>query len=127
MEEIKDIQKKYCSRALIFAIIIALIAIVIDQKAVGKGFILGTFFSIINFIIMGQLIPLKLARSRSKASAIALISIFLRFAVLAIPLIVSLNVDSFSFFGVVVGLFSVQLTIVFHHVILNRLPSKRKV
>ena len=126
MEEIKEIQKKYCSQALIFAIIIAFILILADLKAMGKGFLLGTLFSILNFIIMGQLLPLKLAKSGSKASVFAFLSIFIRFAILAIPLIISLKIDTFNFFGVVIGLFTVQLTMLFHYTILNRLPLKRK-
>ena len=126
MEEIKEIQKKYCSQALIVAIAVALIFIVLGEKPTGKGFLIGTLFSIINFVIMGQLIPLKLAKSRSKASLLALISIFLRFAILAVPLIISLKIEAVGFIGVVMGLFMVQLTMLFNHLILNRLSFKRK-
>ena len=126
MEEIKEIQKKYCSQALIFAIIVAFLLILADLKAIGKGYLLGTLFSILNFIIMGQLLPLKLSKSGSKASVFAFLSIFVRFAILTIPLIISLKIDTFNFFGVVAGLFTVQLTMLFHYTILNRLPLKRK-
>jgi len=126
MEEIKEIQKKYCSQALIFAIAVALILIILGEKPAGKGFLIGTLFSIVNFIIMGQLIPMKLAKSRSKASILALISIFLRFAILAVPLIISLKIESVGFIGVVIGLFMVQLTILFNHLVLNRLSFTRK-
>lgn len=126
MEEIKSIQKKYCSQAMICAIVIALISILLGEKSFGKGFIVGTFFSILNFIIMGQLMPMKIAQSQSKASMLALFSIFLRFAILAVPLIVSLKISSVDFIGVVIGLFMVQLTAIFNHLILNRLPSHRK-
>jgi hypothetical protein len=44
-----------------------------------------------------------------------------------VPLVVSLKTDSIHFFGVVVGLFMVQLTMLFDHLILNRLQFKRKV
>ena len=129
VEDYKDIQKKYCSRALIVTIIGAVILIVIGEKAIGKGLVLGTLFSILNFLIMGQMIPLRLANSQSKtrANAFSFISIFLRFPILAIPLILSLKLDSFDFIGVVIGLFMVQITILFHHLILNRLPDRGKV
>ena len=89
---------------------------------------LGSLFSIINFIMMGQLIPLTLAqsKSKSKASAIAFASIFLRFAILSIPLIISIKVDAVHFAGVVIGLFMVQLIILFDQLILDRLLSIRK-
>lgn len=126
MEEIKNIQKKYCSQAMICAIVIALISILLGMKPFGKGFILGTLFSILNFIIMGQLMPMKIAKSQSKASALAFFSIFIRFALLTVPLIVSLKIDSVDFIGVVIGLFMVQLTAIFNHLILDRFPSHRK-
>jgi len=127
MKEIKDIQKSYCSQALIVAIAVSVLLIILGEKAIGKGFLLGTLFSIINFVIMGQLIPLKLVESRFKASALALISIFFRFAILAVPLIISLKFHTVHFIGVVIGLFMVQLIILFNHLILNRSTFVRKV
>ena len=70
--------------------------------------------------------PMKIAQSQSKASMLALFSIFLRFAILAVPLIISLKIASVDFAGVVIGLFMVQLTAIFNHLILNRLPSQKK-
>ena len=124
----RDIQKKYCSQAMIAAIVAALVLIMFGEKSIGKGLVLGSLFSIINFIIMGQFIPLRLAQSqsKSKASAIAFVSIFLRFAILAIPLIISIKVNAVHFAGVVIGLFMVQLLMLFDQLILNRFLSEKK-
>ena len=126
MEEIRNIQKKYCSQAIFFAIAVTILFIILDQKPIGKGFLLGTLFSILNFIIMGQLIPLKLAKSRSKASLLAFSSVYLRLGILAVPLIISIKIDSFNFIGAVIGIFMIQLTILFNHLILDRLSFKSK-
>lgn len=126
MQEISDIQKRYCSQAIIIAIAIALLLIIFGEKAVGKGFLLGTLFSIINFFIMGQLIHLKLVGSRTKASAFAFVSIFFRFGILAIPLIISMKSDAIHFLGVAAGLFMVQMTILFNHIILERITADKK-
>ena len=128
MEEIKDIQKRYCSQAIFFAIAGAVVLIIIGQKAIGKGLVLGTIFSIVNFIIMGQTIPLKLARSHSrpKAGFLSLGSIFFRFAILSVPLIIAVKVDAINLIGVVIGIFMVQLTLLFNQLILNRFPSSKK-
>ena len=67
MDAIRETQKKYCSRAMLAAIFIGLVFILMDQNAVGKGLILGTFFSIINFILMGETLPLKVGKSRGKS------------------------------------------------------------
>lgn len=127
MEEIRNIQKKYCSQAIFFAIAIAILFIILDQKPIGKGFLLGTLFSILNFIIMGQLISLKLAKSRSKASLLAFSSVYLRLGILAVPLIISIKTDSFNFISTIIGIFMIQLTILFNHLILDRLSFKPKV
>ncbi|MFC1866833.1 ATP synthase subunit I [Thermodesulfobacteriota bacterium] len=126
MEEIRDTQKKYCSQAMIIAIAGAVVLIIFGEKAIGKGLLLGALFSTINFIIMGQLITLKLGKSRSKVSALALISVLFRFAILAIPLIASLKFHAIHFAGVAVGLFMVQLTILFNNLILNRITLIKK-
>lgn len=128
MEELKDIQKKYCSRALMIAIAGAFVFILFGEKAIGKGLVLGTLFSIINFMIMAHTLPLRLAhaRSRGRANAFAFLSIFLRFPILAVPLVISLKIDAVNFIGVIIGLFMVQLTMLFHQLVLNRLPSERK-
>lgn len=112
---------------MIVAIALALIFIIIDEKQIGKGLVLGTLFSVINFIIMGQLLPMKLLKSRSKASAFSFLSIVMRFGIMAVPLIISIRVDAVDFVAVVVGLFMVQLMMFFDHLILNRLSSTNKV
>jgi len=127
MEGIRGLQKKYCSQAMAFAIIVAIVFILFEEKAVGKGLILGTFFSIINFIIMGQLIPLKFGKSPVRAGGIAFLSIGFRFIIMALPLIISLKSAALNFFGVAAGLFMVQLIILFNHLILERLLSSKNV
>ncbi len=126
IKEISHIQKKYCSQAIIIAIAMSLLLILFGEKAVGKGLLLGTLFSIVNFIIMGQMVTLKLVDSRSKASAFAFVSIFFRFGILAIPLIISMKSNAIHFIGVAAGLFMIQLTILFNHIILDRITADKK-
>jgi hypothetical protein len=126
MEEVKAFQKKLCSQALLAAIGGALVLIVLGEKAVGKGLILGTLFSAINFVLMAHFLGYNLAESRTKASAAALGSILIRFAVLSIPLIVSLRLDSIHVVGVIVGIFMVQLIILYNHVLRKRTSYVQK-
>ena len=42
-----------------FVIILALAIIVTGQTALGKGLVLGTLFSVINFVLLGETLPLK--------------------------------------------------------------------
>lgn len=94
---------------MISAIVVGVIFIVLGETAIGKGLILGTCFSILNFILMGKSIRLTLGRSRNKAVMAGLFSILCRYAVLAIPLVVAIKSVSFSFVAVVIGIFAVQI------------------
>ena len=91
MDAIRETQKKYCSRAMLAAIFVGLVFIVMDQTAMGKGLILGTFFSIINFVLLGETLPLKVGKSRGKSFFFSLGSISFRFALMAIPLITAIK------------------------------------
>ncbi len=89
--------------------------ILIGQQPVGKGFILGTIFSVINFIIIGETLPFRLGKTRGKTFLVALASIFFRFGVMAVPLILAVKFDQFSLFSVIFGIFTVQMVIIADH------------
>ena len=112
MEAIRQTQKKYCSRALITAIALGGFLILIGQRPVGKGFILGTIFSIINFILIGETLPFRLGKAKGKTVLIALVSIFLRFGLMAVPLILAIKFDQFNLLAVILGIFAVQVMII---------------
>ena len=117
MDAIRETQKKYCSRAMLAAIFVGLVFILTDQSAVGKGLILGTFFSIINFILLGEAIPLKAGKSRGKSFFFSLGSILFRFALMAIPLIIAIKSIKFNLFAVIGGIFMVQIIILADHIV----------
>ena len=116
MEALKQTQKKYASRALTVAIIVGLFLILLGQKSLGKGLVLGTVFSVLNFILMGQSIGLKLGRSKAKTFSIALGSIFFRYLLLAVPLIVAIKFEQFHFVAAALGIFMIQLVILADHI-----------
>ncbi|MCP4686733.1 MAG: hypothetical protein GY859_01710, partial [Desulfobacterales bacterium] len=68
-------------------------------------------FSVINFILMAETLPLKLGRSRRRSSVFSLISILVRFGVMAIPLVAAIKYDQFNLFAVIPGLFMIQAVI----------------
>jgi len=117
MDAIRETQKKYCSRAMLAAILVGLVFILTDQSAVGKGLILGTLFSIINFILLGEAIPLKAGKSRGKSFFFSLGSIMFRFALMAIPLIIAIKSIKFNLFAVIGGIFMVQIIILADHIV----------
>jgi len=111
MEEIRKAQKKYCSVAITFAIFAGIIFFLFSLKPIGKGLLLGTIFSIINFILMGETLPLKIGISRNRAGIYSFLSILLRYVLLAIPLISSIKLERFNIGATVCGLFMVQIVI----------------
>ena len=111
MEAVRETQKKFGSRAMIAAIALGFVLILAGFKPVGKGLVLGTIFSILNFVLIGELLPMRLGRSKRKTFLFSLSSIFIRYVLLAIPLVVAFNYEQFNLGGVIAGLFMIQLVI----------------
>lgn len=97
------------------AIIAGLLFILAGQKPMGKGLILGTLFSVINFVLMGELIPLQLGHTKSKTYLVSFGSIIIRYGLLALPLIVSLKFEQFNLWAVICGVFMIQIVILVDH------------
>ena len=118
METLRETQKKYCSKALSSAIIIAFISIITNHSSFGKGLILGTLFSILNFILMGETIPLRLGKSKGKTFGIVLGSIIFRYALLAVPMVLAIKLENFDLIPTVIGIFSIQIVLLLDHLII---------
>lgn len=116
---IKKIQKRICSRAMLGALVVAFFFLVIGEKAVAKGLVLGTLFSVFNFILLGMTLPMTLGRSRAHASFIGFVSILLRYIILAIPLIVAFKSVSFNFVAAAIGIFAIQAVTLLDFVIIG--------
>lgn len=109
----RQTQKKFCSRALIISILIGFGLILSGYKPLGKGLVLGTLFSVLNFILMGEMLAMQLASNKKSATLRSFGAICLRYALLAIPVIVAVKLDSIHVLGVIVGLFMIQLLLIF--------------
>ena len=72
----------------------------------GKGLVLGAVFSIVNFIVMGEALPMRIGKSRKKTIVISAGSIFVRYFLLTIPLVLAINFEQFNLFSVIIGIFS---------------------
>lgn len=112
---VRETEKKYCSRAMVVAIIGGLVFILADQKPIGKGLILGAIFSVINFVIMGEMLPWKMGKSKKKTLFLSLGSIFSRYLLLAIPLLVAIRFSQIHLIPTLIGIFLVQLMILTDH------------
>lgn len=119
--KISQVQRKICSWSTLIAIVAALIFVVFQEKAIAKGILLGTLFSIINFILLGKSIPLALGQTRPKAGMIGLASILGRYVLLAIPMVIAIKSTSINFIAVVVGIFAVQIVTLFNYIVIRPL------
>lgn len=127
-EELRKVQKLYGNRAMFFAIIVGFILILADQAALGKGLILGALFSVINFVIMGLFLGKQVADGQKlvRAGSSAFLSLFVRLVILSIPLIISFKLESIDILGTIVGVFMIQLTILFSNLVIDRFLKTRK-
>ena len=104
---------------MIAAILIGLVFFVWNQPSVAKGLILGAFFSVINFVLMGETLPLRIGKTKSKAAFVSLLSILPRYGLMAIALVLGLKFQQFNFAAVICGLFLVQFMILGEHIVLS--------
>ena len=95
------------------------------QKPIGKALILGTVFSIVNFILIGETLPLRIGKTKGKTFFISLGSIYFRYIILAIPLIMAIKLEQFNLFAVIFGIFLIQIVIMADH-FYNYISSARK-
>ncbi|MGD9173679.1 MAG: ATP synthase subunit I [Desulfobacterales bacterium] len=124
METVKQAQKKITQRALWLSIIVGLVFIVLGYRPVGKGIILGTLFSVLNFIFMAKSIGYKFGRSKRQIFSISIGSIVFRYILLAIPLIAAVKFEQFNLAAVIVGVFMIQIVILAGQ-LLTQIPSVR--
>ena len=118
-KEVSEVKKKICIKALVLTLVASIFFILLNERPIVKGLALGSLFSIINFLLLGESIPLALGKTRMKAGMIGLASILVRFSVLAFPLWVGLKSPSFNFAAVVAGIFSIQVVTLVEYLIIR--------
>jgi hypothetical protein len=122
--DLKQTQKEYCSQAMMLAIGAAMIFLIAGAKPISKGLILGTLFSILNFVLIAQSLPSRLDKGRGKTFMVCLSSVWLRYAVLAVPLIVAAKFESFNFFAAAAGVLMVQFVILGRQLVRKVFPMR---
>ena len=121
--EVRELQKRICSWALSSALIVALFLLFFHEKAMAKGLVLGTLFSILNFLLLGKTIPMVLGLSRPRASAVGMATTLARYALLAVPMVVALKTSSFDFLAAAVGVFAVQIVTLVDYMVIKPLST----
>ena len=123
-DEVKELQKRVCSWALSGTLVFAVLFLILGEKAVAKGLVLGTCFSIVNFVLLGKSLPMVLGQSRAKANVIGFGSMLARYGVLAFPIVIAVKWASFDLVAVIIGIFAVQMMILLDHLVLKRIQKR---
>ncbi len=116
--------RHYTSKAVLLGIFVSLGAILLGYKPFGKSFMLGALCSCFNTVLMNLFYSNLLFRNRKSASFKAFLFVLIRFAVLAVPLILALTNKNFNFIGAILGIFAVQMIIFWENVILAKLKIR---
>jgi len=125
MEPVKQAQKKYGFRAMLVAIVAGFIFIMAGHRPIGKGLVLGAIFSVINFILIGQSLPMRLSHSKRKTFVLSLGTIVFRFALLALPLILAIKYRQFNLPATIGGIFMIQVVILADYLV-NLIASRER-
>ena len=124
--EVARVQKRICSLAVFVSLGVASGFIIMGQNAIAKGLLLGTLFGIANFILLGLSVPLTIGKTRTRASFMSLASLLIRFALLAIPMVVGMKSAAFSFGAVIVGVFSIQIITLFEYLVVRPIQDGKQ-
>jgi ATP synthase I chain len=89
--------------------------ILAGYKPFGKGLVLGAVFSVLNFVLIATFLPTRAGKSGKGLFFSIFGSILVRFAFMAIPLVVSVKFSQFNVFAVIPGLLMVQIVILSDH------------
>ena len=117
VDAIRKTQKKYGSRALTTAVVAGVVLVLAGYSPVAKGLVLGTLFSVLNFVLMGQILPMLFSPSQRRSVLMSFGAIIGRYVLLSIPLIVSIKLANFNFFAAALGIIMVQVMIMVEYLI----------
>lgn len=124
MKVSRELQKKYGTRVMFFAIAVWLVFYILDMQDIGRGFLLGAVASVINFALLGESLARRMGTAGRKLKLNIYASLVIRLIIMAVPLYLGIKSDRFNIFAVIVGLFMIQIMILAHHIKMALLPER---
>ena len=70
---------------MVTAVVAGMVFILVGQKPIAKGLVLGSIFSVINFILIGEILPMIITASRKRSVLFSFVSMLFRFLLLSTP------------------------------------------
>lgn len=104
--------RQVITRALLFAVGGALILTLVGQSGWARGLALGGLASAANFLVMSWMLPRALDPAQRRGQAFTVISVVVRFGLMAVALAVALSMPQrVTPLAAAAGLFTVQFTL----------------
>jgi len=118
---------KVIKTAIGLCVAVGLGSLILGQMAFAKGFLLGSLASIVNFLLMKRGLQRRLGKNPKRVGVEAFFSLLFRYALLAIPIIIAVKVSQINVIGTCIGIFNIQLSILFHFLLWEQFISRRSV
>ena len=121
MDSLIKFKRVLITQMLILAAVVAVGALALGYTASAKGFILGTFFSIFNFLLMIRQAPGRLVEEgRKKATFKSGYGIGLRMIILAAPVYIAFQLPGIDVLFTAIGIFNLQISILIYGLLVER-------
>ncbi|SHJ74337.1 ATP synthase I chain [Dethiosulfatibacter aminovorans DSM 17477] len=127
MNETAKLQVKIIKKNLIVLCVLIIFSFLFLNEPLKwtYGFIFGGFIGILNFMQLARTVEKAVKMNPGSAQAYASISYFIRFAIMAVVLIVSLKADYINALATIIGLLSIKFIILVTNLFNDRTYYKR--
>lgn len=115
MKETAELQIKIIKIDLVILSILIIISFVFFENAMMwvKGYIFGGLIGILNFMQLAKTMEKSVTMHPAKARSYASVHYFIRYAVVAVVIIVALKADYLNALAVIIGLLLIKFIILF--------------
>jgi len=120
-DTLREFREKVCGGALFLGAAVAIFSFLLGYTSISKGFLLGTCFSIINFILLNASMPFSIGRDRKSATIVCFSSMMVRYAILAIPIVIAIKSVQFDLISTIIGIFSIQIVLFTYYVVARKI------
>ena len=118
MDSLVQFKKTIILQILITAAVVAGVTLGLGFKAAAKGFVLGSLFSLANFLAMAGLISTRLGKSPRLSGLNSVIGLLGRLALLGLPIFIAYkHSGQYNLIWTIIGIFNLQVTILIYNLI----------
>ncbi|MBW1710453.1 MAG: ATP synthase subunit I [Deltaproteobacteria bacterium] len=121
METLIQFKKTILVQMLFLAALVAMVALGLGFANAARGFVLGSIFSLANFLVMSYLLTWRLGKSSRRAGAESALSMLARLVILGAPLFIAIrNPARFNLIWTIIGIFNLQISVLVYQLVIER-------